>query len=85
MAIDSLFSFASVFGRISPKISTRMVITVVAIAAPEAPKTAVAITVAIDALAMLTTLLPTRMVESRRSKSSTTASARFAFLFPPSA
>ena len=51
-------------------------------AAPDAPNRLVASTVATDAQVMLTTLLPTRMVDSRRSKSSATFNARCAFLLP---
>ncbi len=68
-AICSLFSLARVLGRISPKISTTTVMTMVAAAGPYAlPSRAVATTVAIEALAILTTLLPTRIVERVRSK-----------------
>lgn len=59
--------------------------TPVAKAAPEGPHTAVASTVAREALLMLTTLLPTRMVEIILSKLSTTVRARRAFLLPASA
>ncbi len=63
-----------------------MVITRVDTAGPvEAPSSTVATTVAIDEAERFTTLLPIRMVDSIRSKSSAMRSASRAFSSPSSA
>ena len=79
-------SLAKLLGRISPKISTSSVMPKVAMAGPlVGPHRAVAATVASEALAMFTMLLPIRMVEMVLSKSSATFRAVFARLLPSSA
>ena len=67
MAKLSAFCLARLFGEISPKISTTTVITTVEMVTPLSPRNLTNTTVAMDAEAMLTMLLPMRMVESSRS------------------
>ncbi|MNY33467.1 hypothetical protein D3C86_1677470 [compost metagenome] len=69
-------------GVISPKIRMTMVSSTVEMAMPASPHRSTAITVAIEAARMLTTLLPTRMVPSRRSGRSSRSLARRAPLCP---
>lgn len=82
MAKISGLSLAKLLGNISPKIKTIMVITTVATARPEEPKKAVKTTVAMDAAAILTMLLPMRIVDRALSKSSISVSTLAAFLLP---
>ena len=81
----SAFSFAKLFGRISPNVSTRTVVTAVAMAGPLVPNSAVATVVAMAVEAMFTTLLPIRMADSVRSKSSARRSTAEALRSPSSA
>ena len=84
MAMVSGASLARLLGEISPKISTRTVITAVETLTPALPIQLTNSMVPTDAKAMLTMLLPTRMVDSSssyRSDRASVASARF-FLGP---
>ena len=67
MAKRSGASLAILLGEISPKSSTRAVITTVDIVTPFLPKYEVKITVDNEAEAIFTTLFPIRMVESSLS------------------
>ena len=65
MANCSGDSLAILFGETSPKISTTIVVTTVDILAPaSSPRSFTNMTVASDALAMLTMLFPIRIVDS---------------------
>ena len=81
----SEFSLARLFGIISPKMSTRTVITAVAIPTEPEPSFSVNITVASADEAIFTTLLPISMQVSALSKSSVIFKARCALLFPSAA
>ena len=82
MAKLSGISFAILFGEISPKISIRIVITIVETVTPELPNNLVNKTVAKDAVAILTILLPIKIVDITESYFSESSKASFAFLFP---
>ena len=82
MAKLSGISFAILFGEISPKISIRIVITIVDTVTPELPSNFVNKTVAKDAVAILTILLPIKIVDITESYFSESSKASFAFLFP---
>ena len=78
-AYFSAFSFAIVFGVISPKISTTTVITIVLTVAPRSllsPKIPVKNSVAMDVEAIFTMLLPMRIVDKTMSKSSASSIVR---------
>lgn len=75
-------SFAITFGVISPKISTTTVITMVESDTPAFPKTRVKSTVAIEAAAIFTILLPIRIVDKIWSNFSENNNTFSAFLFP---
>jgi len=81
----SEFSLARLFGRISPKISTRTVITAVAKPTLPAPNFSVNSTVASDDESILTTLFPIRIAVRALSKLSQIVKALAALLLPPSA
>ena len=85
MATDSAWFLAKVFGEISPKVRMARVSTTVERTAPYSRKKRVKSTVPRVEAVMLTMLLPTRMVESRRSKSSASARADAARRLPSSA
>ena len=85
MANASGLSFARLLGVISPKISTTTVITTVETVAPMSPYRLTNRTVPMDAEAMLTMLLPIRMVESSRSYRSESRQASAARRLPFSA
>ena len=79
-------SFAKVFGEISPKISTTTVVTMVEREGPvSSPAQRINNTVATDADAILTMLLPMRMVDSNLSYWSESRSTKAARLSPFSA
>ena len=67
MAMVSGDSLARALGDTSPKIRISTVMTTVEAVAPKPPSHMVNSTVAMDVPAIFTTLLPTRMVVSRRS------------------
>ena len=79
-------SFASDFGKISPKIKMMTVVTNVDTRRP-VPPLKIDVAMAVDTVAepMLTILFPTRIVESVSSKRSTRLRTRFAALSPSSA
>ena len=81
-AISSGRRAANVFGVISPKIRMIIVRAVVAITTPASPQSSTATTVAIEAARILTTLLPTRIVPSKRSGVLSKRCARCAPLCP---
>ena len=85
MAKLSGISFAILFGEISPKISIRIVITIVDTVTPELPSNFVNKTVAKDAVAILTILtilIGIKIVDITESYFSESSKASFAFLFP---
>ena len=63
-------SLAKLLGEISPKIKITTVVTIVATVTPLEPRSWMKTTVAMEAAAMLTILLPTRIVDRTESKSS---------------
>ena len=82
MAKLSEYSLATDLGITSPKMRTTTVITRVETPAPLGPISPVKSRVPMEAAAMLTMLLPMRMVEMALSNRSAIFSAREAFLFP---
>ena len=85
MANFSGFSLARLFGLISPKISTTMVMTMVETVAPMSGIRRTKSRVEMEDMAMFTTLLPTRMLLSSWSYFSARLSASAALLLPFSA
>ena len=81
-ATASAFCLARLLGEISPKISTTTVMTTVERVTPASPTNRTNSTVAMDAAAILTMLLPMRMVESSTSYCSDRRRAAAARLLP---
>ena len=79
------FFFATIFGMVSPKIMTSMVVTTVESQVQWSPAMRMTTTEAMEEVAMFTRLLPMSMAESESSNLSMTLRAILAPREPPSA
>ena len=79
------FCFAMIFGMVSPKITTMMVIRIVDSQVKDAPSSRSTRMELSDEAAMLTRLFPIRIVDRESSNFSASFSARAALLSPSSA